>query len=155
MSARPAILLPVEALPEDVDPIDDAAELVPPIAVRTPQIGQRLELREIAEAVLGGLGHGHLIGDAAPIALRWRDSESSGSLLSVEMRRLTRRHRTEEEPGAEPDGTRARRDEVREIPERPEITEPSLLRQQVRERLARHETLAHVLDDRCDGRHRG
>src|ERR1051325_1783786 len=120
-SARPAVGLPVEALPERVDAADDAVELVAPVGVGGPQVVDRVELGEVAESVLGRLGHGHLAGHELSVSFSGRDPEPLGRLLGVEARRLARRHRAQEEPRAEPDRARARGDEVREIPKRPEV----------------------------------
>src|SRR5207244_4981919 len=120
ISGRPATLLPVEARPEDVDAVDDPAELVPAVRVRAPQLLQRAELGEVPEAVLRRLGHRHLVGDESPVTFSGRDPEALGGLFGVEARRLARRHRAQEEPRAEPDRARPRRDEGGQITRRPE-----------------------------------
>src|SRR5215470_7687306 len=105
--ARPAVGLPVEVLPEGIDAIDDATELQGPVDVASPHLVERGELREVAEPVLRGLGHGHLVGDETPVALPGMDPESFRRLFRKEARRLAGGHGTEEEPGGEPDGTGA------------------------------------------------
>src|SRR5919109_2410905 len=66
---RKPILLPVEVGPGAVDAVADAVELVLAVGVRGPQLVEGGELGEVAQAVLGGLGHGHLAGDEAAGAL--------------------------------------------------------------------------------------
>jgi hypothetical protein len=99
-----AVLLPVEVLPEAVDAVDDAVELVAAVGVGGPQLVERAKLREIAEPVLGRLGHRHLPGHEAAVALTRVDPECLRCLFGEEDGRLVGRHRAqEEEAGGEAD----------------------------------------------------
>src|SRR2546428_737268 len=138
MLAGPAVGLPVEVLPEDVDAVDDAAELEGAVG-RVPQLVERAELREVAETVLCRLGHGHLVGHEAAVALAGMDPEPLRRLLREEPGRLPGGHRAEEEPRGEADGARAGCDEVRQIAERTQIAEPALAREELSERCPGHE----------------
>src|ERR687892_1809896 len=85
---RKSIRLPVEILPEAVDAVDDAVELVQAVGMGGPQLVERPELGQVAEAVLGGPGHLHLAGDEASIALPRVDPERLGRLLGEKRRGL-------------------------------------------------------------------
>src|SRR5262245_46570927 len=103
----PAIGLPVEAGPERVDAVNDAVKLLPAIAAGRVQFIKRRELRQVAQAVLGGLGHGHLAVQEAAITLPGMDPESLGRLLGIEARNLPRRQGAEEEARGEANGAGA------------------------------------------------
>src|SRR5438309_11153730 len=92
-----SVALPVEALPERVDPVDDAVELVTAVAVRRPQVVERSELRQIGEPVLGRLGHLHLARQEASIAFARKDPESLRRFFREEPRILAWRHGVEED----------------------------------------------------------
>src|SRR5215475_12376650 len=110
-SFHPAVGFPVEVLPEDVDAIDDAAELEG--AVRgVPQLVERGELSEVAEAILGRLSHGHLVGHEAAVPLAGMDPEAFRRFLREESRLLAQGERTEKEACGEADRARAGRDEL-------------------------------------------
>src|SRR6266849_1152006 len=154
--ARKAIRLPVEAVPEHVDSIGDPLELVAPVSVGGQQIVERGELGQVAKAVLGRLGHFHLTRHEAPVALAREDPEPLRRLLGEEPRLLAGRHRAEKKTRGEPDRTRGRRDEVREVAEGAKVAVPALARDQLGERrFAGHERLATPLDPIPDLRRRG
>src|SRR5947209_4280635 len=121
-----AILLPVEVLPElELDAVDDPRELLAVVVTRRPQLAHRAELRDVGEAVLGGLRHRHLVSEKAPVAVSRMDPEALRRLLRVEPRRLARRQPAEEEARGEADRARLRRHEVREVAERPQVAPPA------------------------------
>src|SRR5207244_12487639 len=106
------IRLPVEVGPGDVHAVADAVELVVAVGVGGPELVERGELRQVAEAVLGGLGHRHLAGHEPSVALAWVDPERFRALLGEERRGLIVGDAAEEEARREADGTRRRGDEV-------------------------------------------
>src|SRR5262249_60413491 len=61
--------------------IEDAVELVAAIFVRGPDGIERVELGKIAEAAVGGLGHGPLPGPMAPESLSGLDPEALRRLV--------------------------------------------------------------------------
>src|SRR5215471_17439635 len=91
--------------------IEDAVELVATIFVRAPDGIERVELGEIAEAAVGGLGHGPLTGPVAPESLSGLDPEALRRLVVEVAGALAGRHGGEEETRGEADRARGRRDE--------------------------------------------
>src|SRR5262249_22134494 len=131
--------------------IEDAVELVAAIFVRGPDGIERVELGEIAEAAVGGLGHGPLPGPVAPKSLSGLDPEALRRLVVEVAGGLgPRRAGTtggRGEAGGEADRARGWRDEVREVAEGPEVEIPLALGEEGGERRPlRHVRLAHRLD---------
>src|SRR5215470_4167545 len=127
--------------------IEDAVELVAAIFVRGPDGIERVELGEIAEAAVGGLGHGPLPGPVAPESLSGLDPEALRRLVVEVAGALAGRHGGEEEARGEADRARGRRDEVREVAEGLEVEIPLALGEERGERCPlRHVRLAHRLD---------
>jgi hypothetical protein len=60
-----------------VDAVDDAVELVAAVGVGGTQVVERAELGEVAEAVLGRLGHRQLTRHEAAVTLAWRIQNAS------------------------------------------------------------------------------
>src|SRR3989454_9107004 len=150
-SRREAVLLPVEALPEDIDAVDDPVELVAAVGVGFPEVLDRPELGEPRETVLRRLGHRHLVREEAPVAEARVDPEPFRRLLGEEPRLLITGRAAEEEARAEANRARAGRDEVRQVPEAAEVAVPPLAREELGEgRLRRHERLAAALDPAGD-----
>ena len=109
-----------------VEAVDDPVEARAARSVMVPEGAPRLELAEIAHAVLGRLRHRPLAGAEARVRRRGGDPEALRRLFEDEPGRLRRRERAEEEARGEPDGARRRRDEVGEVGEPRQIGEPSL-----------------------------
>src|SRR5919106_2546299 len=147
---RKSIRLPVEVLPEAVDAVDDAVELVQTVGVRGPQLRQRAELGQVAEAVLGRLGHRHLTGDEAAVALAGMDPEGLRRLLREEGGRLIGGDAAEEEARGEADRARGRCDEVRQVAQLAQVALPPLAGEQGGQRRAGHELLAQARDEAAD-----
>src|SRR3989441_7460561 len=87
-SRREAVLLPVEALPENIDAVDDPVELVAAVGVGFPEVLDRPELGEPRQTVLRRLGHRHLVREEAPVAEARVDPEPFRRLLGEEPRLL-------------------------------------------------------------------
>src|SRR6266436_34237 len=127
----------------------DTVKLVPAVLVGPPDLGERLELGEIAQPAIGRLGHGPLPAPVTAKALGRRDPEALRGLLVEEARALAHGNRSEKEARAEANGARGRRDEVREVAEGAEIEVPALGGEERSERLAlRHVSRTEGLDPR-------
>src|SRR5205823_4268547 len=93
----------------DADAVEDAVKLVAAVLVGGPDGPERVELGEIAEAAVRGLGHGPFPAPVAAKALAGSDPEALRSFLAKMPRALSRRHRGEEESCGEANRTRRRR----------------------------------------------
>src|SRR5712691_10356048 len=109
-----------------LDAVEDSVELVPAVGVGGPYGIEAVELGEVAEAAVGGLGHGPLPAPVTPETLGRLDPEALRRLLAEESRALAGGNGSEKEACGEADGARGRRDEVREVAKGPEVEVPAL-----------------------------
>src|SRR5205823_11149110 len=128
-SRRKAIDLPIEALPGGVEAVDDPVELGPAVGVGRPELLDRVELGDPGQTVLRGLGHLHLAGQEAPVAVARVDPEPFRRLLGEEPLLLVRGHAAEKEARGEADRARAGCDEMRQVTEAGEVAGPPFSRE--------------------------
>src|SRR5207245_1166162 len=104
------IRLPVEALPGGVEAVDDPVELGAAVGVGRPELLDRVELGDPGQTVLRGLGHLHLAGQEAPVAVTRVDPEPFRCLLGEEPWLLVRGHAAGQGARGGGRGQRARRE---------------------------------------------